>query len=136
MSRDDDRPRAGHSNDQHHERPGGAESPRHLLAVHDPSKRAGRGPQAAGRGHGVTVEWVRPTDLAARMTARASAGAVAAHVAAHRQVRESVRARLAAHVAAHRQVRESVRARLAPLSAFGGQAESGPVRVERSVIGR
>jgi hypothetical protein len=118
MSTDHDRPRAGHNNDHHHERAGGAESPQHLLAVHDPSQRAGRGPQAAGRGHGVTVQWVRPTDLAARMAARASAGAVAAHVAAHRQVRESVRARLA------------------PLSAFGRQAEAGPVTVERSVIGR
>lgn len=118
MNTDDDRPPAGHSNDHHYERPGGAELPRHLLAVHDASKCAGRGPQAAGRGHGVTVQWVRPTDLAARMAARASAGAVAAHVAAHRQVREHVRARLA------------------PLSAFGRQAEAGPVRVERSVIGR
>lgn len=119
MSKDDDRQGAGHGNDQHHERPGGAESPRELLAVHDPSRQAtARGRQAAGRGHGVTVQWVRPTDLAARMAARASAGAVAAHVAAHRQVRGSVRARLA------------------PLSAFGRQGESGPVRVERSGIGR
>jgi hypothetical protein len=119
MNTADDRQGAGHSNDQHHERPGGAESPRHLLAVHDPSKQAtARGRQAAGRGYGVTVQWVRPTDLAARMAARASAGAVAAHVSAHRQVRESVRARLA------------------PLSAFGRDADGGPVRVERSVIGR
>lgn len=116
MSTDDDRPRAGHSNDHHDERPGGAESPRELLAVHDPSRQASaHGRQAAGRGHGVTVQWVRPTDLAARIAARASAGAVAAHVAAHRQVRASVRARLA------------------PLSAFGRHAESGPMRVERSV---
>ncbi|GAB3924447.1 hypothetical protein GCM10011575_03520 [Microlunatus endophyticus] len=120
MSTDDDRPRAGHSNDHHDERPGGAESPRELLAVHDPSRQAtGRDWQSAGgRGHGVTVQWVRPTDLAARMAARASAGAVAAHVAAHRQVRASVRARLA------------------PLSAFGRQGESGPVTVERSMVGR
>lgn len=118
MSTDHDRPRAGHNNDHHHEPPGGAESPQHLLAVHDPSKRAGRRHETAARGHGVTVQWVRPTDLAARVAARASAGAVAAHVAAHRQVREHVRARLA------------------PLSAFGRQAEAGPVTVERSVIGR
>lgn len=121
MSTDQDRQRAGHSNDQQHEhdRPGGAESPRELLAVHDPSRHAaGRRQETAVGGHGVTVQWVRPTDLAARMAARASAGAVAAHVAAHRQVREHVRARLA------------------PVSAFGRQAESGPVRVERSVVGR
>jgi len=118
MSTDHDRQGAGHSKDHHHERSGGAESPQHLLAVHDPSKRAGEGPRAAGRGHGVTVQWVRPTDLAARMAARASAGAVAAHVAAHRQVRESVRARLA------------------PVSAFGRHAGAVPVTVERSMVGR
>lgn len=119
MNTEHDRPPAGNSNDQQHERPSGAESPQHLLAVHDPSKRrAARGPQATGRGHGVTVQWVRPTELAARIAARTTAGAVAAHVAAHRQVRESVRGRLA------------------PLSAFGRQAESRPVAVQRSVVGR
>ena len=120
MSTDQNRPRVGHSNDQQHDdRPGGAESPHELLAVHDPSKHAaGRRQETAARGHGVTVQWVRPTDLAARMAARGSAGAVAAHVAAHRQVREHVRARLA------------------PLSAFGRQAETGPVTVQRSVAGR
>ena len=118
MSTNDDRPTAGHSNDQQHVRPSGGESPQHLLAVHDPSKRrAGQGPQAVGRGHGVTVQWVRPTELAARIAARSAAGAVAAHVAAHRQVRESVRARLA------------------PLSAFGRQADARPAGVERSVVG-
>lgn len=118
MSTDYDRQRAGHSNHEH-DRPGGAESPRELLAVHDPSKRrVARGPQGTGRGHGVTVQWVRPTELAARMSARASAAAVAAHVAAHRQVRESVRARLA------------------PLSAFGRHGRAGQASVERSVIGR
>ncbi|TWE13073.1 hypothetical protein [Rudaeicoccus suwonensis] len=94
------------------------ESLRHLLAIHDPSKRtAGRDPRTAADGHGVTVQWVRPTDLAARVAARASAGAVAAHVAAHRQVREHVRARLA------------------PLSAFGRQTEGQAPVAARSVIG-
>jgi hypothetical protein len=119
MNTDHDRPPAGNNNDQQHERSSGAESPQHLLAVHDPSKRgAARGPQGTGRGHGVAVQWVRPTDLAARIAAKGAAGAVAAHVAAHRQVSENVRARLA------------------PLSAFGRQAESGPVAVERAVVGR
>lgn len=119
MNRDDDRPPAGHSDDQHRERPDGAESPRELLAVHDPSKQGtARGQRIGARGHGVTVQWVRPTDLAARMAARASAGAVAAHVAAHRQVREHVRARLA------------------PVSAFGRQGRAEQAAVERSVIGR
>lgn len=119
MNSNDDRPPAGHRNSQEHERPSGTESPQHLLAVHDPSaKGTGRSRQTAGRGHGVTVQWVRPTELAARIAARTTAGAVAAHVAAHRQVRENVRARLA------------------PPSAFGRQAESEPVTVERSVVSR
>lgn len=128
MSTDHDRQLAGHSD--HHDRANGAESPRELLAVHDPSRRtAANSPQMPGRGeHEVTVQWVRPTELAARVAARTTAGAVAAHAAAHRQARESLRARLAGGVE-----RQS---RLAPVSAFGRQVETGPVTVERSVIGR
>ena len=119
MNTDQDRQRADQRNQHDHDGLADAESPRELLAVHDPSKQAAaRGRQAVGREHGVTVQWVRPTELAARIAARTTAGAVAAHVTAHRQVREGVRARLA------------------PLSAFGRQAESGPVTVERSVVGR
>lgn len=119
MNTDQDRQRADQSEQHDHGGLAGAESPRELLAVHDPSKQAAaRGRQAVGRGQGVTVQWVRPTELAARVAARTTAGAVAAHAAVHRQVREGVRARLA------------------PLSAFGRQAEAGPVTVERSVVGR
>jgi hypothetical protein len=119
VNTDQDRQRADQSKQHDHAGLAGAESPRELLAVHDPSKQAApSGRQAVGRGHGVTVQWVRPTELAARIAARTTAGAVAAHVAAHHQVRENVRARLA------------------PLSAFGRQSQSGPVTVERSVVGR
>lgn len=119
MNTDQDRHRADQSKQHDHDGLAGTESPRELLAVHDPSKQAApNGRQAVGRGHGVTVQWVRPTELAARIAARTTAGAVAAQVAAHHQVRENVRARLA------------------PLSAFGRQAQSGPVTVERSVVGR
>ena len=119
MNTDQNRQRANQRNQYDHDGLAGAESPRELLSVHDPSKQAAaRVRQAVGRGHGVTVQWVRPTELAARIAGRTTAGAVAAHVAAHHQVRESVRARLA------------------PLSAFGRQAESGPGTVERSVVGR
>jgi len=119
MNTDHDRPRVGHSDHQEHDQPSGAESPRHLLAVHDPSTRGGtRGRQTAGRGHGVTVQWVRPTELAARIAARTTAGAVAAHTAAQREIRGNVRARLA------------------PLSAFGRHGEAEPVAVGRSVVGR
>lgn len=124
MNTDHDRQQADRSkpeqSKQHdNDRPAGVESPRELLAVHDPSRQAtARGHAAAGRGHGVRVQWVRPTDLAARVAARGAAGAVAAHVATHRRVRENVRGRLA------------------PLSAFGRQAEAGQAVAERSVVGR
>ena len=119
MSTDNDRPPAEQSREHEHERPGGPESPHNLLAIHDPSKHgAARGRQAAGRGHGVTVQWVRPTELAVRIAAKSAAGAVAAHAATHRQVREHVRARLA------------------PLSAFGRHADVGPAVAGRSVVGR
>lgn len=118
MNTDQDRQQAHQRNQHDHDRLAGAESPRELLAVHDPSKQAAaHGRQTASRGHGVTVQWVKPTELAARIAARTTAGAVAAHSAAHHQVRENIRARLA------------------PLSAFGCQAQSGPVTVDRSVVG-
>ena len=132
MSTDQDRQRAGHSDHHEHVRPSGAESPHNLLAVHDPSKRSGGGGQrAADRGHGVTVQWLRPTELAARMAARTAAGAVAVHAAAHRQVRDGVRARLAAGAST-----VGRRGRLAPPSAFGRQAEAEQMATERSVVGR
>ncbi len=119
MSTDQDRQRADQTKHHERERVAGAESPRELLAVDDPSKRAtARGRQAVARGHGVAVQWVRPTDLAARIAARGAAGAVAAHVAAHRQVRDNVRARLA------------------PVSAFGRQGRAEQAVAERSVVGR
>lgn len=127
MSTDDDRQPAGHND---HTRPSGAESPHNLLAVHDPSTRGGAGGQRTpGRGHGVSVQWVRPTELAARMAARTAAGAVAAHVAAHRQVRDSVRTRLSGDD-------NGRRGRLAPVSAFGRTTVAEQMVAERSVIGR
>ncbi len=127
MNPTEDRPRTGHNQYQEHERPSGAESPHNLLAVHDPSKRRPiRGQGTAGRGHGVSVQWVRPTELAARIAARTAAGAVAAHLAAHRQVRDGVRSRLAG----------TGNGRLAPASAFGRQAQAEQRVADRSVIGR
>lgn len=129
MSTDQDRPRAGENNHHGHDRPSGGESPRELLAIHDPSKPgAGSGRQQAGRGHGVTVQWLRPTELATRIAARTTAGAVAAHAAAHRQARHSVRRRLAGDGSDRR-------GRLAPVSAFGRQAGAEQATVERSVVG-
>lgn len=128
MSTDDDQRPAGHSN--HDERRAqGAQSPRELLALHDTSRKRGTGQAAAGRGHGVSVQWVRPTELAARVAARTAAGAVAAHVAAHRQVREHLRTRLAGDGTGRR-------ARLAPLSAFGRPPGGEPAAPMRSVVGR
>ncbi len=132
MTTDHDRPSAGHN--EHHERatqgqPGGAESPRQLLALHDPSRRRGAATRPPGRGHGTNVEWVRPTDLAARIGARAAAAAVAAHVAGHRRVRGSLRARV------DREDRGRA-GRLAPLSAFGRKPDAERTVAARSVIGR
>jgi hypothetical protein len=130
MSTDDDRRRAGYNDHQEHTRPSGAESPHNLLAVHDPSKRGRPGGQrTAGRGHGVSVQWLRPTELAARMAATTAAGAAATHVAAHRQVRDNVRARLTGDD-------NGRRGRLAPPSAFGRTAGAEQTVAERSVIGR
>ena len=130
MSTNQDRLGAGHNDHHKHEQPTGTESPRELLAIHDPSKRSAvRGRQAAARGHGVTVQWLRPTELAARTAGRVAAGAVAAQVSAHRQVRDSLRARLGNDDGARR-------GRLAPVSAFGRHVDGDQVRVERSVIGR
>lgn len=132
MSTDQDRQRAGNSNHEEHDRPNAAESPRELLAVHDPSKQAtARSQRTAAREHGVTVQWVRPTELAARIAGTTAGGAVAAHVAVHRQVRDSVRERLTRDGDG-----SGRRSRLAPVSAFGRQAEAGPMAVERSVVGR
>lgn len=132
MSTDDDRPRADQTKHHEHaherERVAGTESPHELLAVDDPSKHNTRGRQTAARGHGVTVQWVRPTDLAARVAARGAAGAVAAHVAAHRQVRDRIRARLAGDGRG--------RGRLAPVSAFGREGRAEQAVAERSVVGR
>lgn len=131
MSTDQDRQRAGHSdNDKPEPQPSVAESPHNLLAIRDPSKRGGGGrQQTSGRGHGVTVQWLRPTELAARIAARTAAGAVAAHQAAHRQVRDSVRARLTGDG-------NAPRGRLAPPTAFGRQGGAEQMVAERSVIGR
>lgn len=130
MSTDEDRSLAGPSSYQEHERPSGAESPHNLLAVHDPSKpRTGHGQQKAGRGHRVTAQWVRPTELAARIAARTAAGAVAVHLAAHRRVRDGVRARLTGDGNGRQR-------RLAPPSAFGRQAQSEQTVAERSLTGR
>jgi hypothetical protein len=129
MSTDDDRQPAGHNDHHEHTRPSGAESPHNLLAVHDPSTRGGAGGQRTpGRGHGVSVQWLRPTELAARMAATTAAGAVATHVAAHRQVRDSVRARLT-------RGDNGRRGRLAPPSSFGRTAGAEQTVAERSVIG-
>ena len=132
MSTDEDRQRTGHDDHHGHDRPSyGAESPRELLAVHDPSKGNpvdGRR-QATAQGHGVRVQWLRPTELAIRFAGQAAAGAVAAQVAAHRQVRDNLRTGLAGD-------RNGGRGRLAPVSAFGRQSAVEPARVERSVIGR
>ncbi|MGH3266415.1 MAG: hypothetical protein ACRDNS_30980 [Trebonia sp.] len=130
MNINEDRLRAGDNDHRAHERPAGAESPRELLAIHDPSKRsAGSGRQTTARGHGVTVQWLRPTELATRFAGQAAAGAVAAQVAAHRRVRDSLRVRLAGD--------ESGRwGRLAPVSAFGRHTKGDQVGVERSVVGR
>ncbi len=133
MSTDQDRQQADQTKHHEHarerERVAGAESPRELLAVDDPSKHNTRGRQTAGPGHGVTVQWVRPTDLAARVAARGAAGAVAAHVAAHRQVRDRVRERLAGDG-------NGRRGRLAPVSAFGRQGRAEQAVADRSVVGR
>jgi hypothetical protein len=124
MTTDEDRQPAGRNNHYERVRVDGTESPRELLAVHDPSRhRSAAGRTAAASGHGVSVQWLRPTELAARVAASTAAGAVAAHVAAHRHVRDNVRARLTGN-------------RLAPASAFGRQAESRRAVAERSVISR
>jgi hypothetical protein len=75
------------------------------------------------------VQWLRPTELAARTASRVAAGAVAAQAVAHRQVRDSLRARLAGEGGGRRR-------RLAPVSAFGRQAKGDRAGVERSVVGR
>ncbi len=118
MNTDQDRQQADQSKQHDHDGLAGAESPRELLTVHDPSKQAA--PRSTGGGSRARSDGAvgKADELGARIAARTTAGAVAAQVAAHHQVRETVRARLA------------------PLSAFGRQAESGPVTVERSVVGR
>ena len=131
MSTEQNRPAAGQSTDQQHERPSGAESPHNLLAVHDPSKgHAASRQHAAGRAHGVRVEWLRPNELAVRIAGRSVAAAVTAHLAAHRQLRARVRTRAAGEERGRRE-------RLAPVSAFGSRrAAAEAMAAERPVVGR
>lgn len=110
----------------------GAESPRSLLAMHDPSKQRVTWRQpAAGRTNEVKVEWLRPSELAARVASKASARTVAAHAAAHRQARTRLRAGL---TATRNQIRRQ--GKLAPASAFGRNASMDPTVVGRTGIRR
>lgn len=112
--------------------PAGAESPRNLLALHDPSRqRTARRQPTNGRINGVTVEWLRPNELAARVTSKASARAVAAHSVAHHQARARLRAGLTAT-----RNRISGRGQLAPASAFGRHASTEPTAASRTAIRR
>lgn len=129
MNTDHDRQPAGHSNHDDHRWAEGTESPRELLAVHDPSKQRSAGRTAVHAGHGVSVHWLRPTELAARVAARSAAGAVAAHAGAHRQVLGRLRIRGTS-------ARTEQRGRLAPLSAFGRAARVEHIVPDRSVVGR
>ena len=62
-----DNPPHGDNHPRHEQRqPTGAESPHNLLAVHDPSRRRQTPRPAPARGGGVTVQWLRPTELATR----------------------------------------------------------------------
>jgi len=109
-----DNPPHGDNHPRHEQRqPTGAESPHNLLAVHDPSRRRQTPRPAPARGGGVTVQWLRPTELATRIAGRTAARAVVAHAAAHRQARAELRTALS-----------TTRARLAPLTAFGQHASS------------
>lgn len=122
------RQNAGHNNTEHErERSLGAESPHELLAVDDLSRRTGAGrrtPERVAGGHGVTVQWMRPTELAARVAGHGAAGVIAAHREAHRRLREAMAPR-----------RDSG-AGLAPVSAFGRNTGVDRTSVERPVVGR
>lgn len=95
--------------------------PLNVMAVHDPGDTQQR--QDAGSGRGVSVRWVRPSDLAIRVAERGAAAALAAHLAAHRRTRAAARARLAG-------TPRGRQGRLAPPSAFGsaGQTEHAAAR--------
>lgn len=131
MSTENDRPRADQREGHERRQVDGAASPRNRLAVDDPStrRRATDGRPGLGGGHPVSVEWVRPVELAARVAGKAAAGTLAAHLAAHRRLREGVRARLAWE-------RPGRPGRLAPGSAFGHGGQAEPVAPARSVLGR
>lgn len=111
--------------DQQHERLSGSGSPLSLLAVQHPSER-----RVVGSGHGVRVQWLRPSDLAAGIAGRSAAVVVAAHLATHRRVRAAARTRLAGQASARR-------GRRAPLSAFGaGREAKHGLAAERPPIAR
>jgi hypothetical protein len=126
-----DRPEVGHNNEQHEpEQRHGLESPHELLAVDDPSDRSGnsrRSPSRVPGGPGVTVQWLRPTELAMKLAGHGAAGVIHAHREAHLRLRDAITPQA---------VRERRAARLAPLSAFGSNTGNGRNGVERSVIGR
>jgi hypothetical protein len=92
-----------------------------LLAVHDPSRRdipagvTGRHPGYRG----VTVAWVRPTDLASQVAAGLAARGVALHMSVHRRVTDQARAALRSGAANRRR-------RLAPVAAFGAHPGAAP----------
>lgn len=118
-----------------HRQPTGAESPHNLLAVHDPSRRRPTPRQTAARASGVTVQWLRPTELAARVASRTAARAVSAHAAAHQRARAELRSALSRTREQNSSAMRSGR-RLAPLSAFGHNGSLDSATAERSGMNR
>ena len=142
MSTDDHHPPAANHDPRYqdharreHRQAAGAESPHNLLALHDPSRRRATPRQTAARARGVTVQWLRPTELAARVASRTTARAVSAHAAAHQRARAELRSALSR---TREQIGSSMRSgrRLAPLSAFGQNGATAAATAERSVISR
>jgi hypothetical protein len=139
MSTDDHHPPATPHDPHHpedhprheHRQPTGAESPHNLLAVHDPSRRRATPRQTTTRAGGVTVQWLRPTELATRVASHTAARAVTAHAAAHRQARAELRTALSR---TRDQISSSMRSRgrLAPPSAFGQHATPDALTTEHS----
>lgn len=126
----ENRPRADRDHHIRREHPTGVESPRNLLAFDDPSRRrTARSGQATGRWHGVTVEWLRPTELAARITTRTAARAVEAAGRRRARIRPQAISTAARTTTARR-------GRLAPASAFGRHAAADAPLAEHTVVGR
>ncbi len=107
-----------------------AESAHNLLAVDDPSRRRPTR-QAPRRAGVVTMQWLRPTELATQVASRTAARAITAHTAAHLQARAELRAALS-----RTRDRTSSHGRLAPLTAFGRHASPDSLTARRSGMSR